>query len=158
MWWASDYTPDAYFRYGKNQSKLDCANIHNETLLLKDGEWGLFWSVNSWLAIAHSNLEFRSIEKGWQYVAEHPDQSSSISDGKWVVSIELDKLLGADFFHRRESLLYDARPYMFRALIDVNKIDSTWELQIQGTEDRALVGLDRKFRVVKVAKGSANRK
>ena len=70
------------------------------------------------------------------------------------MSIELDKVLGSNFFHRPERLLYDARPYMFRPLIGVKKVGSTWELQIRQTDDRALVVLDKNFRVLKVARPS----
>jgi hypothetical protein len=152
LWWGSDYTPDQYLRYGKNLSKPSCKDTSSKTLQLQDGEWVNFWTVNSGLWIFHSNLRFQSIERGWRYVAEHPNESSSSLHGKWVVSIKLDKLLGSDFFHRPERLRYDAGPYAFDPLIGVNKVDSTWELQIQGTDDRALVVLDKNFRVVKVAK------
>ena len=151
LWQGSDYAPDEYFRYGKKSSKPNCTDTRPGTLLLQDGEWANFWRVNSGLWVFHSNLRFRSIERGWQYVTEHPNESSSKLNGKWVVSIELDKVLGSDFFRRPERLLYDARPYMFRPLIGARKVGSTWELQIQGTDDRALVVLDKNLRVVKVA-------
>src|ERR1700690_3685953 len=33
MWWENDYTPDQYSRWGKNYSKLSCADARPETLL-----------------------------------------------------------------------------------------------------------------------------
>ena len=158
MWWGSDYTPDQYSRYGKNYSKPGCTDARPKTLLLQDGEWADFWASNSRIQVVHSNLKFRSIEKGWEYVAEHPSGSSSMVEGKWVVLIDLDKVLGSDFFHRPESLRYDARPYMFQPLLGVKKVGSNWELQIQGTDDRALIVLDNNFKVVKVTKPVSNKK
>jgi len=72
--------------------------------------------------------------------------------------MRLDDVLGADFFHRPESLHYDARPYMFQPLLGVKKVGSTWELEIQGTDGRALVVLDKSFRAAKLEKSSGNRK
>ncbi|MGA8502787.1 MAG: hypothetical protein WB683_14635, partial [Candidatus Sulfotelmatobacter sp.] len=45
-----------------------------------------------------------------------------------------------------------ARPYMYQSLISVKKVGSAWELQIKGTDDRALIVLDNGFRVVKTTK------
>jgi hypothetical protein len=159
LWFGSDYTPDQYFRYGKTYSTPGCTDAQANPLLLQDGEWANFWAINCSLWVFHSNLKFPSIGKGWWYVAEHPNESSSTPfGGKWVESIYLDKLLGSDFFHRPERLRYDARPYVFQPLIGVKKVGSNWELQIQGTDEKALVVLDKNFRVVKIAKPSGKRR
>jgi hypothetical protein len=152
LWWGMDYTPDGYFRYGKNEPIPDCTDARRETLLLQDGEWADYLAINCSLRVFHSNLKFPSIEKAWQYVAEHPDETSSWAGGKWVASIDLYQVLGPDFFHRPEKLRYDARPYTYQPLIGVKKVGSTWELQIQGTDDQALIVLDNDFRVVKATK------
>jgi hypothetical protein len=152
LWWGMNYTSDAYFRYGKNLSKPSkpgCIDAGPKTLRLQDGEWVYYLAINSGLRVFHSNLKFPSIEKAWQYVAQHPDETSSWIGGKWVESIDLDEVLGRDFFHRPERLRYDARPYFYQPLISVKKVGSTWELQIQGTDDRALIILDNNFRVMK---------
>lgn len=158
IWWESDYTPDQYSRWGKNYSKPGCTDARPETLLWQDGEWADFWAFNTRIQVVHSKLKFQSIEKGWQYVAEHPSESSSMAEGKWVVWIDLGKVLGSDFFHRPESLRYDARPYTFQPLLGVKKVGSNWELQIQGTDARALIVLDNNFKVVRVTKPMSNKK
>ena len=159
LWWGMDYSEDAYFRYGKKlstPSKPGCTDIAPEALLLRDGEWAYYLAVNSSLRVFHSNLRFLSIEKAWQYVAEHPEETSSWNGGKWVELIDLAKVLGPDFFHRPERLRYDARPYTFMPLLSVNKVDSTWELKIQGTDERAIVVLDSHFKPLKVLKTAGN--
>lgn len=159
LWFGSDYTPDQYLRYGKTYSTQGCTDTHTKILLLKDGEWANFWAINGSLWVFHSSLKFPSIDKGWQYVIEHPNESSSTEyGGKWVASIHLDKVLGPNFFHRPESLRYDARPYIFQPLTAVNKVGATWELQIQGTDERAIVVLDKDYRVVKIVKSSGTTK
>jgi len=161
LWWGMDYSEDAYDRYGKEMSKSskpECTDIQPKTLLLQDGEWAYYLTLDTSLRVFHSNLRFPSIERAWLYVAEHPGETSSWNGGKWVESIDLGKLLGPEFFHRRESLLYDARPYTFQPLMSVNKVESNWELQIQGTDQRALVILDSHFKAIKVLTTTGDQK
>jgi hypothetical protein len=155
LWWGMDFTPDGYARYGKTlagPSKSGCSDDSPKTLLLEDGEWAVFLAMNSRLRILHCNLKFPSLQKAWKYVAEHPEDSASWGGGKWIALVDLDKVLGPDFFHRPESLLYDARPYMFDPLLSAKKVGSTWELHIQGTDDRAVVVLDGEFQVAQVTR------
>lgn len=152
LWWGMNYTPHGYLTFGRNYTKPGCTDTRRETLLLQDGEWADFLALDSSLRVFHSNLKFPSIDRAWQYVAEHPDETSSWEGGKWVESIDLYKVLGPDFFHRPERLRDNAVQYVYDPLISVNRVGSTWQLQIQGTDDRAFVVLDKNFRVVKVAK------
>jgi hypothetical protein len=153
FWWGMGYTKAGYERDAKNSAGLDCAAPRHDFLELQDGEWADFWGNNGGIRVFHSKLRFPSIEKGWQYVAEHPDETSEWWGGKWVELISLDKELGSEFF-RPERLRYDARVYFYDSLLSVKKVGSTWLLEIKGADEpnRALVELDSDFKLIKVTK------
>ena len=155
FWWGMGYTKVGYERNVKNSARLDCAAPRHDFLELQDGEWADFWGNNGGIHVFHSKLRFPSIEKGWQYVAEHPDETSEWLGGKWVELISLDEELGADFF-RPERLRYDARGYFYDSLAGVKKVGSTWLLEIKGADEpnRALVELDSSFKLIKVTKAT----
>jgi len=155
FWWGMGYTRAGYERDVKNSARLDCTAARHDFLELQDGEWADFWGENGEIRVFHSNLRFPSIEKGWQYVAEHPDETSEWWGGKWVELISLDKELGADFF-RPERLRFDARAYFYDSLASVKKVGSTWLLEIKGADEpnRALVELDSSFKLIKVTKAT----
>ena len=108
--------------------------------MLEDGEWADFYAENGGIHVFHSNLKLPSLEKGWKYVAEHPEDTSSWWAGKWIQVVDLDKELGDDFF-RPERLRFAAQAYFYDSLAGVTKIDSTWQVEIKGADEpnRALL-------------------
>jgi len=153
FWWGMGYTKFGYERDVKNSAGLDCAAARHDFHELQDGEWADLWGDNGEIRVYHSRLRFPSIEKGWQYVAEHPDETSEWWGGKWVELVSIYKELGQDFF-RPERLRYDARAYFYDSLASVKKVGSTWLLEIKGADEpnRALVELDSNFKLIKVTK------
>ena len=145
---------EEYFRYG-NKGKFACAVAAKffHFLLLRDGQWIAFAAVNSGIRVYHSDLRFQSISSGWDYVAEHPEEMSSFSDGRWVESISIDEYLGRDFF-RPESLRFDARTFTYDPLVAVTKTGSSWQIEVKGADEpnRAVVYLDGNFKLIKVIK------
>ena len=117
-----------------------------------------FYASNGEIRVFHSNLKFPSIDKGWAYVSEHPDETSSWLGGKWMELISLYQQLGGDFF-RPERLRFDARPYSYDSLADVTKVDSNWQVEIKGADEpnRALVLLDDHFKLLKVSRTPAQK-
>jgi len=129
-------TKDQYFRFG-NEGKFTCAVA----------------AINSGIRVYHSDLRFQSISSGWDYVAEHPEEMSSFSDGRWVEFISINKELGSDFF-RPASLRFDARPFDYDPLAAVTKVGSHWQLEVKGADEpnKALVYLDGNFKLIKVVR------
>jgi len=109
--------------------------------------------MNGEITIFHSKLLFHSLEEGWQYVTEHPEETSSWGEGKWVTTISVYKELGEGFF-RPERLWSDARAYFYNPLVSVKKVGSNWILEIKGADEpnKAEVVLDSSFKLVKVTK------
>jgi hypothetical protein len=145
-------TKEQYFRFG-NEGKFACAVAAKffHFLLLQDGQWVAFAAINSGIRVYHSDLRFQSISSGWDYVAEHPEEMSSFSDGRWVEFVSINKELGSDFF-RPESLRFDARPFVYDPLAAVTKVNAHWQLEVKGADEpnRALVYLDGNFKLIKV--------
>ncbi len=109
--------------------------------------------MNGEITIFHTKLMFHSIEDGWQYVGEHPEETPEWGDGKWVARVALHKELGSDFFRPRR-LEFDARPYEFNPLIDARKVGSNWILRLKGADEpnEAEAVLDSDFKLVKVTR------
>jgi len=156
LWWGAASTTEQYFGFVAKEGRWDCATKLTNFLLLQDGEWVAFSAITSGIRAYHSNLRFPSVDKGWEYVANHPDEMTSWSSGKWVEFISIHKELGPDFF-RPESLRFDARPYMYDSLTGVSKVGSSWRLEIKGADEpnRAIVLLDSDFKLLNVTKISA---
>lgn len=146
-------TKEQYFRFGANEGKFSCDAKFFHFLLLQDGQWVAFAAINSGIRVYHSDLRFESISSGWDYVAEHPEEMSSFSDGRWVEFVSIDKELGRDFF-RPESLRFDARPFAYDPLAAVTKVGERWQLEVEGADkpNKALVYLDGNFKLIKVAR------
>jgi hypothetical protein len=126
-------------------------------LLLQDGEWIDFRSMNGRVEVFHSDLKFHKREEAWSYVAEHwQDGELSIfrgSSSKFVEEISLDQQLGADFFRPRR-LEFAAQAYFYNSLGSVKKAGQNWELEIKGADEpnRATVLLDNDFKLLAVTK------
>jgi hypothetical protein len=148
-------TKDQYFRFGAKEGKFTCAVATKffHFLLLQDGQWIAFAAINSGIRVYHSDLRFQSISSGWDYVAEHPEEMSSFSEGRWVEFVSINKELGNDFF-RPESLRFDARPFVYDPLAAVTKVGSDWQLEVEGADkpNKALVYLDHNFKVIKIVR------
>jgi hypothetical protein len=147
-------TKDEYFRFG-NEGKFACAVAAKffHFLLHQDGRWVAFAAIGSGIRVYHSDLRFQSFNSGWGYVAEHPEEMSSFSDGRWVEIVSINKELGNDFF-RPESLRFDARPFTYDPLAAVTKVGSHWQLEVEGADkpNKALVYLDGNFKLIKVVR------
>jgi hypothetical protein len=147
-------TKEQYFSFG-NEGKFACSAAAKffHFLLLQDGQWVAFTAIDSGIRVYHSDLRFQSISSGWDYVAEHPEEMSSFSDGRWVEFISIYKELGRDFF-RPERLRFDARPFVYDPLSAVTKVGSHWQLEVKGADEpnRALVYLDGNFKLTKVVR------
>jgi len=156
LWWGQGYTKEGYLKDVKNAPKFDCAALRRITIELQDGELALFFAQNGDIHVFHSTLKFSSIKKGWQYVEEHPDETSEWLGGKWQERVSLNKELGDDFF-RPEKLRFDARAYFYDSLASVAKVGSTWQVEIKGADEpnRALVVLDSNFKLLKVTRTNA---
>jgi hypothetical protein len=156
LWWGAAFTTEQYFSYVAKDGKWDCATKLTNFLLLQDGEWVAFSAISSGIRAYHSNLRFPSVDKSWEYVANHPDEMTSWSSGKWVEFISIGKELGPDFF-RPESLRFDARPYTYDSLTGVSKVGSSWRLEIKGADEpnRAIVFLNSNFKILNVTKIAA---
>ena len=152
-------TKEQYFRFG-NEGKFACAVGAKffHFLLLQDGQWVAFAAINSGIRVYHSDLRFQSISSGWDYVAEHPEEMSSFSDGRWVEFVSINNELGRDFF-RPERLRFDSRPYDYDPLVSAKKARTGWEVVIKGADEpnRALVILDENFKLVKLTRFAALR-
>lgn len=146
-------TKDQYFRFGANEGKFRCDLKLFQFLLLQDGQWVAFAAINSGIRVYHSDLRFQSINSGWEYAAQHPEEWSSFSDGRWVEFISIGKELGADFF-RPERLRFDARPFTYQSLTGVTKAGPNWQLDVKGADEpnRAVVLLDSNFKLLRVTK------
>jgi hypothetical protein len=156
LWWGMASTREQYLSYIAKEGKFDCAAKLTNFLLLQDGDWVAFSAISSGIRAYHSNLRFPSTGKGWEYVADHPDEMASWSSGKWVEFISVGKELGPDFF-RPERLRFDARPYAYDSLTGVSKVGPNWQLEIKGADEpnRAIVLLDSNFKLLKVTKIAA---
>jgi hypothetical protein len=112
LWWGGlgFTTKEAFLRNEGTSSKTLCTAKRRDIAVLEDGEWADFYAENGGIHVFHSNLKFPSMEKGWQYVAEHPEDTSSWWVGKWIKVVVLDKELGGDFF-RPERLRFAAQEY-----------------------------------------------
>lgn len=156
LWWGDGFTTKEAYLRNMNTADPYCAGRRRDTVLLEGGELVDFLAGNGEIHIFHSNLKFPSIDKGWEYVAEHPDETSSWFGGKWMEVISLYQQLGGDFF-RPERLRFDARPYSYDSLAAASKVDSTWQVEIKGADEpnRALVVLDDHFKLVKVTRMAA---
>jgi hypothetical protein len=157
LWWGAGFTTkEAYLKNIGNNDETFCTSKRHDIVLVDDGELVIFYAENGGIHIFHSNLKFPSIEKGWEYVAEHPDETSSWGGGKWLQEVSLDKELGYDFF-RTERLRLSAQPYLYDSLAGVTKVGSTWQVEIKGADqpNRAFVVLDRAFNLVKVTTNPA---
>lgn len=155
LWWggAASTTKGAFLRNEGTGSKTLCTAKRRDIALLEDSEWADFYAQNGEIHIFHSSLKFPSIEKGWEYVAEHPEETSSWLGGKWIEVISLYKHLGDDFF-RPEKLRFAAQGYFYDSLAGATKVGSTWQVEIKGADEpnRALVVLDSNFKLVKVTR------
>jgi hypothetical protein len=155
LWWGGVgfTTKEAFLRNEGTSSKTLCTAKRPDIAVLEDGEWADFYAENGGIHVFHSNLKFPSMEKGWEYVAEHPEDTSSWWGGKWIQVVDLDKELGDDFF-RPERLRFAAQVYFYDSLEGVTKVDSTWQVEIKGADEpnRALVVLDSNFRLLRVEK------
>jgi hypothetical protein len=161
FWWGQGYTnvDKEYLNNLKKTGKLDCGAARHDILELQDGEWTDFYAENGSIHVFHSRLRFPSIKEGWQYVAEHPEETAAwLGSGKWLAVISIYKELGDDFF-RPEKLRLDARAYNYDSLVSATKVGSTWQLEIKGADEpnRAEVLLDSTFRLVKVTRTVARK-
>jgi hypothetical protein len=127
--------------------------------LLEDGEWADFRALTSGprLVVYHSNFRFYSIEEAWRYVLQHFAECQLPSgQAKCCDEIPLYKDLDFDFF-RPERLRWSAAPYSYNPLVSAKKVGSAWEVVIRGADEpnRALVILDKNFKLVKITRLSA---
>ena len=152
LWWALEYNKRGYDRDLKHDPDLQCAADRHDIVELVDGELVDFYGGNSQIRVFHSKLHFPSLRRAWQYVAEHPEDTSQMLGGKWLTMISLAEI-GDDFF-RPERLRLDARPYFYDSLASVNKVGSNWVLEIKGADEpnRAQAVLDSDFNLLKVAR------
>jgi hypothetical protein len=129
-------------------------------LLLQDGEWIDFWSLNGNITVFHSNLKFHTRKEAWSYVAEHWQDAESLlvggSSTKLVETINLYQQLGSDFF-RPKSLEFSAQGYFYNSLGSVKRVGQNWELQIKGADEphRATILLGSNFKLLAVTRSSA---
>ena len=162
LWWGGlgFTTKEAFLRnWGSSSGTTLCKSKRPDIAVLQDGEWADFYGENGGIHVFHSKLKFPSMEKGWQYVAEHPEETSSWLGGKWLQVVVLDKELGDDFF-RPERLRYAAQGYFYDSLAGVTKVGSTWQVEIKGADEpnRALVVLDSDFKLLGVTKTPPSQK
>lgn len=146
-----------YLRDQKEYETLNYKEMEraDHIALLQNGEWADFWAENASVTVVHSNLRFSSLGAAWKYVSAHYDERETGSEG-CCAFIKLYSELGEDFF-RPESLRWDARPYFYKSLVSVKKVDSGWEVVIRGADEpkRALIVLDQDFKLVTVTRFSA---
>jgi hypothetical protein len=155
LWWRGPgfTTKEAFLRNWGSSTVTMCKSKRPDIAVLEDGEWADFHGQNGGIHVFHSNLKFSSMEKGWQYVAEHPEETSSWLGGKWLQVVDLDKAVGDDF-SRPERLRFSAQGYFYDSLAGVTKVGSTWQVEIKGADERnrALVVLDSDFKLIKVTR------
>lgn len=160
LWWGDGFTTkEAYMRNMGNNGVTLCTAPRPDIVLVDDSELVDFYAENGGIHVFHSNLKFSSIEKGWEYASEHPEETSSWWGGKWIQVVSLNKELG-DLFFRPERLWEAAQVYLYDSLAGVTKVGSTWQVEIKGADEpnRALVVLDSDFKLVKVTKISNPKK
>jgi len=156
LWRGEAISKHGYLRDLKNRPKLSCTtNPEGSIIRLQDGEWVQIWAGNGNIHVTHSTLRFPTIKKAWQYVSEHPEETTSESR-RWSEHISVYKELGSDFF-RPERLRFEARMYLYNPLVSATKIGSTWRLVLKGADEpnRAEVILDSKFKLLKVTRTAA---
>lgn len=164
LWWEDILSEHGYRTTTEKERSDSLERVCNPSLhkvQLRDSEWADFSAENGNITIFHSDLKFTSIERAWEYVAEHwHDAPRGVERStKWCENINLytdpaaKKVLGHDFF-RPERLRYDARPYDYNSLRGVRSVGTNWELEIGGADEpnRASVLLDQHFKLLKVTK------
>jgi hypothetical protein len=104
LWWALEYNKRGYDRDLKHDPYLKCAADRHDIVELVDGELVDFYGGNSQIRVFHSKLHFPSLRRAWQYVAEHPEDTSQMLGGKWLTMISLAEI-GDDFFRPERSHL-----------------------------------------------------
>ena len=164
LWWEDILSEHGYRTTTEKERSDSLERVCNPSVhkvQLRDSEWADFWAESGNITIFHSDLKFASIERAWEYVAEHwHDAPREVARStKWCENINLytapaaKQVLGHDFF-RPERLRYDARPYLYASLRSVRKVGTNWELEISGADEpnRAIVLLDKHFKLLKVTK------
>jgi hypothetical protein len=135
-----------------------CAEPYGHILVLQDGEWADFWAERGRVVVYHCDLKFKTRGEVWDYLKQHWRDGTDDANPstKWGLEILLYDQLGAGFF-RPKKLEFDARPYSYDSLVSVKKNGNTWELIIRGADEpsRAIVLLDHRFKIAKVAKDAA---
>jgi hypothetical protein len=162
LWRETIYSEQGYLTTLKersNQPRHLCNDSYHHIVQLRDSEWADFSAEDDRITAFHSDLRFPSIERAWRYVSEHWEDGSwdAFRSTKWCEWTSLYNELGHDFF-RPERLRLDARPFSYDSLLSATKVGSNWELEIKGADDpnRALVLLDRNFKLLKVTRTTPN--
>ena len=161
LWRSAGLSKTGYAHALKENSgkeRTSCEEPRSHILLLQDGEWADFWAQGGRITVFHSNLKLHTREKVWSYIAQHWQDGSDDPhpSAKCALNILLYDQLGSEFF-RPKSLEFDARPYTYDPLISAKKVGSNWEVGIKGADEpnRAIVLLDREFKVIKVTKNTS---
>ena len=158
LWRSTGYSKAGYeslLKENRNRAAAACEESYRHILLLRDGEWADFWAERGRIVVFHSKLKFSSPEKAWEYIGQHWRDGSDDpgSSTKQALEVQLYDELGREFF-RPKSLEFDARPYTYDSLVNVNKVGTNWVMEMKGADEpnRATVVLDENFKLLKATK------